>query len=500
MAISEPRTYGNYRRPQSAGIMGFGTLGTLMVFGSAIIGMVLMMLGGEYGILWAAAWVLLVLLLLLAMKTRDSHHKSTAQRMAERIGWYRTEGSGANIYRSGPLGRAKWGTHQLPGLLAPTSLTQHVDGYGRSFALLRMPAAGTYSIVFASEPSGASLVDAEVIDAQVAHYGHWLAQIADEPGIVVATVTIETAPDSGRRLEQEVAMNIDPHAPAYARTMMAQAVDSYPAGASMVRAYVALTFTDGIPGEKKKSPDEMARDLASRMPNFTQALQASGAGAMHAVGPDELCELVRVAYDPDSAQIIEDAHAAGTSAGLTWADVGPAAHEAGWDDYRHDSGYSITWQMSQAPTGIVQSQVLTKLLSPHRDILRKRVTLIYKPIPSGKAAELVEKDKNAADFRVTSGRRPSARAAASQRAAQATANEEASGAGLVNFGMLLTATVESPRHAAAAVSAVDSLSPTARARLRRVFGSQDSAFAACLPLGLPLEKFLQVPAALRNQD
>lgn len=494
------RTYGNFRRPQTAGIMGLGTLGTLMIFAGAFIGMVIMLLGGQNGIWYAAGWVLFLGLVLLAMKTRDGHHRSVIQRVVEKLGWYRTEGTGANLYRSGPIGRAKWGTHQLPGLLAPTSLTEHLDSYDRPFALLRMPAAGTYSIVFASEPAGASLVDAEVIDSQVAFFGAWLAQMADEPGLEAATVTIETAPDSGQRLEQEVTQHLDPNAPAYALTMMRQAVESYPAGASMVRAYVALTFTAGRPGEKKRTPEEIARNLATRMPNFTQALQATGAGAVHSVSAQELCEFVRIAYDPDSAPLIERAYAAGSTPDLTWADVGPAAHEANWQGYQHDSGYSITWQMSQAPTGIVQSQVLSKLLSPHPDILRKRITLVYKPIPSGRAAELVEKDKNAADFRVSSGNKPSARATASQRAAHATATEEAAGAGLVSFGLLATATVASPQGESVAVAAMDSLAPTARLRLRRCYGSQDSAFAACLPLGLPLEKYLQVPTQLRDQD
>ena len=36
--------------------------------------------------------------------------------------------------------------------------------------------------------------------------------LTDEPGLTAASVTIETAPDSGYRLRNEVEMNIDPNA------------------------------------------------------------------------------------------------------------------------------------------------------------------------------------------------------------------------------------------------------------------------------------------------
>jgi hypothetical protein len=46
---------------------------------------------------------------------------------------------------------------------------------------------------------------------------------------------------------------------------------------------------------------------------------------------------------------------------------------------------------------------------------------------------------------------------------------------------------------------VESLAATARLRLRRAFGAQDSAFAACLPLGLVLERYLAVPSQVRSK-
>jgi hypothetical protein len=80
----------------------------------------------------------------------------------------------------------------------------------------------------------------------------------------------------------------------------------------------------------------------------------------------------------------------------------------------------------------------------------------------------------------------------------ATAAKEARGAGLVNFGLLVTATVTSADRLDAARQAIDHLAPTARIQLRPVYGSQDSAFAAALPLGRVLPAHLRVPGELRE--
>ena len=195
--------------------------------------------------------------------------------------------------------------------------------------------------------------------------------------------------------------------------------------------------------------------------------------------------------------MIEDAYAAGVVPTLRWSDAGPAACESSWGAYRHDGAVSVSWAMSAASRGEVHASVLWKLLAPHRDIARKRVTLLYRVLDPGVAARIVEADKRNADFRVNSAQRPSERSLREQRSAIATAQEEARGAGLVDFGMLVTATVEGEERLAEAEAAIENLAATARLTLRRVYGSQDSAFAAALPLGLVLARHLKVPQEIR---
>ena len=498
MSTSEsgPRTYGNWRKPTSPGLLGLGAGGTIaLLFGLMTTVLVVMLVG----ILEGAAVFLVTVVALSLIVARDKHGRSTLARVVDRVDWLRVRSMGANLYRSGPLGRVEWGTAQLPGIAAQSRLAEFQDSYGRPFAMISIPSTGDHTVVVGTEPDGAALVDQEQIDSWVADWGHWLANLGDESGVVAAAVTIETAPDTGRRLRAEVDSSIDPDAPAFAQAMLREVVASYPAGSATIRAYVSVTFAGSMNANgRRRDADEVGRELASRLPGLTQSLSATGAGAARPLSAQELCEVIRVAYDPATAELIDDARASGESVDLRWSDVGPVGAQANWDSYRHDSALSMTWQMSEAPRGIVQANVLTRFLAPHRDIARKRATWLFRPIDVARAANIVESDLRAASFNATSRDRPTARDVVGTRSALATAQEEASGAGLVNFGMVITATVTDPAREADARAAVDNLSATARLRLRLVTGGQDSAFAAALPLGIVVPKHLRLPAELRG--
>ena len=492
-----PRSYGNWTRPKTAGLLGLSALGTAILFvGAGLAVLVTMFSNILNGVITAAVFGVF----LLTVAAKDKHGQSLLARATTRAGWLTTRSRGAHIYRSGPLGRADWGTVQLPGLAAGSRLTEWRDSYSRPFALLQVPSTSHYTVVIGTEPDGAALVDREQIDAWVAEWGMWLAALGDEPGIEAVSVTIETAPDTGTKLRREVESRIDPDAPAFAKQLLGDLVDRYPAGSATIRAYVAVTFHAAArQGGRKRTPEEMGRELASRLPGMTQGLTATGAGTSRPLSAQQLCEVVRIAYDPAAARLIDEASAAGEPYELYWPEVGPTAHQAGWDSYRHDSALSVTWMMSGAPRGNVPSSVLSRLLAPHRDVARKRITLLYRPIDPARAAGIVEADVRASTFNLTTSNKPTARNITAARSAMATAAEEASGAGLVQFGMLVTATVMDTAEKADARAAIDNLSAAARLRLRLVHGSQDSAFAAALPLGLVLPKHLQVPSELREQ-
>jgi hypothetical protein len=154
--------------------------------------------------------------------------------------------------------------------------------------------------------------------------------------------------------------------------------------------------------------------------------------------------------------------------------------------------------MADAPRSAVVETVLGELLAPHRDIPRKRVTLLYRVLSPAEAARMVENDVHAAEFRVNTRRNPSARDKREVQSAHATAAEEARGAALIGVGMLVTASVLEQDGLAAALAAIENIGPTARINLRLVAHSQDSAFAAALPLGVWLPEYQSLPTVIKD--
>jgi hypothetical protein len=498
-----PRTYGNWRRPSGPGIGSMGTLGTVLL----LLGLVAVIGTLAFGGLAPAIGVAAVLAVLLALLVvRDRHHRSGIQRLSTRLGWARARRTGTHLYRSGLLGRIPRSSCQLPGLMAGSTLSEWMDSTGRPFALLVHPATQHATVVLVTEPDGASLVDEEQVDLWVAHWGSWLASLAHEQGLVAASVTVETAPDYGNRLRREIDAHLDAQAPDVALAMLDDVVRDYPTGSATVTAFVALTFSlTARAGGRRREVGARAWDVGTRLPRLAAGLQATGAGAVRPATAAELCQTVRVAYDPSSARLFDEARAFGVTPELQWEDVGPVAAQAGWGHYRHDGAVSVPWAMSAAPRGEVFSSVLADLLAPHPDIDRKRITLLYRPLDPARAARLVEQDKRNANFRATSSSRPTARVVLEQGAAALAAEEEARGAGLVGFGLLATATVaevdqlDDPRLALEVVrSAVENLAAVARIQLRPVYGSQDAAFAAALPLGIVLPAHVAMPREFRD--
>lgn len=496
MSMSEkyaaPR-YGNWRRPRTAGLGKLNFVTTLVMFVGLGVTVLLMLTAGLMPAVIAAA---VFLVMVGATLFEDADGNGVGLRLVTRVGWWRTRRAGAHLYRSGPLGRADFGRFRAPGILARSSLVEGRDAFGRPFALVRMPATGHYALVFVCEPSDTYGVDDPVIDQWVANFGGWLAKLGEQRDVRAAAVTIETCPSTGAEFRDSLDRRRDPSAPVHSRRVVDE-LREQGAGGSVIRGWASVTFTEQKAGGGKRTEDQMLRDVAIRVPGYAADLVATGAGSVRAATASELCEMVRVSYDPASAALFEQARTSGQRVDLAWDEVGPAASQASWGSYQHDSGRSITWAMSGAPRGHVTSGVLTRLLQPVEGIERKRVTLLYQPLAPVQAVNAVESDlRNAANRGANA--RASTRTKQEVAAAQQSASEEAQGAGVVDFGLLVTATVTGEQDLAWARTVVLDAAGSSRMRLRVVNGSQDSAFAASLPLGVVLPEHVTAPKLLRQ--
>lgn len=495
LVSTDIRTYGNWQPPRDPGLLGLGRVGTALLAVGLFAGVIALMLTGN--LLIGGSVFLLFAIVLALMMRKDQHGRSALQRTAEHAVARSARRRGSHLQRGGPLGRTNHGSCTLPGLLAQTRLWEGRDSWDRPFAVVEYPSTGDFVVVFEAEPDGVSLTDLPQVNAAVADFGQFLQRLSDHTDIVAAQVTIETAPETGDRLRREVAAVADPNAPALAREVMAEVCQEYPTGSAAVRAYASITFSAlNRVGGRRRSRDEMLRDLATRLPAFTSRLEQAGAGAARPLPAQALTDLVRIAYDPSTQRDIELATNELGASGIRWDDAGPSGHQADWDCFRHDGYTSISWQMSLPPTGLVQSDVLDDFLRPDTRIARKRVTLLYRPISAAAAATIVENDVNNAGFNLGStNRQATARAHRAVKLAVATAQEEAGGASLVDFGLVATATVAG--HDAVAIddarAAVENTGAAARLRLRVATNMQDTAFAAALPVGLVTAKHLVLP-------
>jgi hypothetical protein len=474
---NEARTYGNWRKPGGGGLFGLGKFATYGGLGYAGLSMMVMIATGPVvGFLMLFIGIAAI----AAASVPLMHDRSLVQTVTPRIAYLVDSATGRTRHRGGPL--TLRGTFALPGLAATSQLDESVDAQGRPYAIVTLPRRHHHTIVFSAFPDGDGLVDDDDIDTWVARWGVWLAALGDEPGLIAVSATIETSPDSGQRLRRELATTTSDDAPEITRRMVGEIGESYPVGSANVTAMIAITFRS-VRGQYR---EDAIRDLAGRVAHFSAELHGTGAGSARPMSAQELCERIRIAYDPGAQEAFDDARARGEQAKISWGDVGPAHAEAHYGCYRHDDAVSVTWAMTGAPRGNVPSDVLSRLLRPHPDVARKRVTLLYRPIDSARASRIVNADARDAEATVRNSKRPTERMKAERDSAQQAAREEAKGAGVTNFGMLITATADDVDQLPAVRRVIRQLAPTAKLRIRPVYASQEAAFTAGLPLGVVL--------------
>lgn len=528
VAGNAPRTYGNWRKPSSPGLPRLGLLGTAAALGALVLVMFVQIAAGLFA---AGVMALLCLAALAPLAWRNRAGRTGWQVLLAKLSWRLGHRRGQHLYLAALTGPFPFERTRLPGLLTNTSLLRGITAHGEEFALVHLPSTKHYAVLIRCEPEGSQLVDVETIDEWVACWGGWLSGLGHEGSLEACTVTIETAPDPGSRLRAEIDQMLLPTAPALSRAVLTEAATSFPHGSATLNAYVTLTFSarralhteaEGVltrpstnaPSEPNRTPtvrssQEMAAHIGRRLPLLLHQLRAAGAGTGRAMTAGEVAETVRIAYDPAAAGQLDRARAhlaqhtnrAGEDPTplVTWAEAGPVAQVEAWDHLRHDSGVSITWQMVDPPHGAVTSRVLEQLLEADETLSRKRVTLIYRPHDPASATRVADSDVRTAVGRATArageGRATESLALASARQSAA---EQAAGAGLVRFSLLVTATVDNPSKLGAAAEIIDQLGPACQLRLRRCYFSQAAAFTAALGVGVVLSKHVKVPALVRD--
>ncbi len=493
------RTYGGWRRPQSPGIGPLKLIPSVGMFAGLALALLVAMVAG----FWWALLVVGLLALTAGPAVLPYRGRTVYAEWGRSWTWRRHRRRGFHLYRSGLAGVTPTGSRSLPGLLAKAGAWAAVDAAGRAFALVEIPQAHQWAVVLRVAAQGGALVDTDTTDVWVAGWGEYLALLGAEGGVVQAAAVVETEPNAGALLRAHVDSQVRPDAPPFARQVADAAAAELPAGVADTVGYVTLTFSEKALGIIRKGGEQtaaaVAEEIGRRLPGLSVALRDSGASEGLPLSVDQLARRVREAYDPSVAGDFAGLDAAGLPVHVQWADAGPSAHDETATSYSHDSGLSRTWEAMGVPPGLVRDSVMGRLMGPMAAAPRKRVTLLYRPVDAGQTAALVDRDLRSAINRT--GRRKglaySHDTVALKSARQAT-EEEAAGAGVVTFSLLVTVTVTDPADFDRATTAVERAGRGARFRLSPVRGAQAAAFAGALGVGLSLPDLSVVPHVARD--
>lgn len=481
------RMYGRWERPRSAGFFGL-TWGVSML-GLALI--ITVMVGFMITrSLSVAASLVLVSALVFTPLAITRNGRTGWEIVVLRIQFAAAAARGEHVYQAGRFSKIP-GIAKLPGLLADSRLSEYETAGGKRFAMIHIRRSDHYTVVLRVIPRGKELVDQTQIDAWVEGYGQFLATQSRGGEVVAVTAVLDNVVETRLKQAREVARLVRPDAPAYAKAVMREAAADVGGVGVRIEARIAITYRAIGKGRIRRDEAEQAREIAQRLQGVLSQLARAGLPATP-LQAWEVLGLVRTRYDLASQRDVE---AAGAEIVRTqsWDSVGPLAHRDRWDHYLHDGARSITWEMDAAPRGAVMETVLEELLRPRADVPRKRVAIVYRLHSAAEATTLVD-----SDFRDAVAAEQTERGIASASArirvgnTQASREEQARGAGLTRFGVLVTITDHLEGDLPGIEASVKAMAAASRLGVRRCYGSQAAAFAATLGIGLILPEHISI--------
>ncbi|MFD5372091.1 SCO6880 family protein [Streptomyces sp. NPDC127103] len=476
MTTESQPLYGGWRRSKSMGIATLNTSQTMVVVGALLAPILIIVVGGSLGTLTVTVPIALTV---IALTVWQRHGMPLMSYVIGRARWSLAHMRGETSYRSVFLPSPE--ALDLPGMVAPTKLVRAEGADGRGpVGLVWNQRTGTMTASLLLNPAGSLLASGQTVTSQVSAWGDTLARLADEDGVQTASVTLQITPSSGAALSDHVRGRLDARAPQLARETIGELVSKAPRASAQLAAWMSLAIDPGASPEKPAGPAESAAVAIGAL----DAVDLSGAGVdvLRRATDADVKRLVRGAFvpgdmDAPAAQIDE----------LVWHEVGPVAAEDAWTHYQHDGHISVSWVLREAPRKAVPYDALLKLLAP--GTFMRRVTLVYRVLPTHEAQAVVEREINAnearAEYRQRTKRTSTRRERVDAEHAERTATEEAMGAGMVQWSIYVTTTVDSAEQLPAARREIEKAARSSGGlRFRPAFGGQSAAMVVGLPVGI----------------
>ncbi|RCG18236.1 hypothetical protein DQ384_39275 [Sphaerisporangium album] len=413
---------------------------------------------------------------------------------------------GYSRYRGGPAappaGSARSASPAAGGLdLAPLELPGELAGLGlltaqvhtrhgpRSIGVVKDRRRGLYTLVISTRGSAFQLLTPEEQDARLMSWGETLAGLGGSAtGIVRVQLLDTTVPDSGDALERHWQASGGQGSPATGESYRHLLAQARPI-TQRHDSYVSLTLSPRRARRQIRTLGGGDRGACAYLIQQAQAIQRelrnAGVQADGALAPRQLAMVIRTAYEPGARWMLErrgpDMH---TTGGASADEAGPMACDADrWAYYRTEDTYHAVYWISEWPRRPVLGNFLEQLILGTR--CERTLSVVMEPLDPRKAEDDVSRRETTKQTDAGMRHRWGFKATARQRRERLTVARQdealASGHGLYRFLGLIR--VSAPTLEALDQACGDVELNSRGLKLRRLYGEQDAAFAATLPLG-----------------
>ncbi|MER7604697.1 SCO6880 family protein [Nocardioides sp. NPDC127503] len=394
--------------------------------------------------------------------------------------WLRRSATGQLAYRRNITRPRPAGTLALPGDVA--RLQQWEDAETGAVMVYDPHAATLTAIVAVAHPAFVLLDPAEQ-QRRVTGWGRVLATACRSGRLATVQATERTLPDSGKSLT-EWWQTHGTHDDTWAARTYAELIDR--AGPASERHATTISIALDMrtasrairaAGGGRKGA---AAVLRQEMRTITAALRSADLNPNGWLTPADLALVLRSAYNPDSAPILERHPEVGRD--LTGA--GPVAVTETWGSLRSDSSHHAVLWISEWPRSQVYPGFLAPLLLTSG--VRRTLTLLYQPMRTDAAARDIRRKKTEyvsdAAQRAKLGQVEDAQQSAEYRDVLHQEAELTAGHGVLRTTGLITVTAPDEHELEKAIATIEQAAIQASCETRRLWGQQAQSFAAGLPL------------------
>lgn len=476
-AGEEHRFYTLVGKPQKTGYFGLSWKATMWVFGGFFI-VIGLMLAKQMLLAFLVLVIIGIIVALMTLSFRERSIAAQGQLFTQRAKRnYRKE----NVYVSGAESAVAGGRHPQPGMAATTDLLEATDSENKKFGVVLDIPARRATVFFNTALSGEVPRTLGERNDATDQWGAWMAQLSLSNDIEYAIIPVANRPATGALIHREVNHLLDPNAPEVAQRIVLEAADALGSGVPEIEAHAAVTFKIKLNGSTDRA---FLHQLAYRIPQLYKSLAYADINS-EPLTAEQITAKSLVFNYPDTEADLEELQVRGGSHGIDWTNAGPTvAFEMG-NHYYHDGCRTVSYEMLGGPPPTFREGTLRDLLAPHPRLRRKRVALIYKPIPASEGGKKVEKEWIDAKNQ-RSGMRSRATGAADIRVGQTDAARTAvaNGAQLGHYSLMLSVTGGHDMDLEAVHADVRELSGQANIQLHPMNGVHDIGAQVTQGLGV----------------